>query len=386
MTPSSIFDSEDRRRRADLAVVVLFLAAVTLPGIGLLLGVDRATVSEIERRELAKLPEPPARLAALPDWAAGLQRYFEDHFALRDRFLHWQASLLWYALRTTASATAIAGKHGWLFYADDGGLEDYVGARPFTEEELDQWQQTIERTDAWLRQRGIHYLFVIAPDKHAVYPEKMPDTLRRMHAASRADQLIARLRARGSTVPVLDLRPVLFAAKASGPLYHLYDTHWNDRGALVGYRAIAEVLRRWYPDLQPLSRADFAESREVSSGDRTTLLGLVDPGKATMPGLVPRRAWSWRTVAPDKPDPYEEDGWIVTEIPGSSLPRAVVFRDSFASRLIPYLSEHFRRAVYVWQKGFSPKVVKDEHPDVVIQEMVGRHFVTDWPQPNPESG
>ena len=75
----------------------------------------------------------------------------------------------------------------------------------------------------------------------------------------------------------------------------------------------------------------------------------------------------------------------MTEITGSALPRALIFRDSFASRLIPYLSAHFSRAVYVWQKGFSAKAVEDEHPDVVIQEMVGGHLVTDFPQPNPES-
>jgi alginate O-acetyltransferase complex protein AlgJ len=64
----------------------------------------------------------------------------------------------------------------------------------------------------------------------------------------------------------------------------------------------------------------------------------------------------------------------VTEIPGSEAPRAVVFRDSFTSRLIPYLSEHFSRAVYLWQNDVDPSVVLKERPAVVIHEIVGRHL------------
>ena len=72
---------------------------------------------------------------------------------------------------------------------------------------------------------------------------------------------------------------------------------------------------------------------------------------------------------------------MVTEIAGSSLPRAVVFRDSFASRLVPFLSEHFSRAVYLWQNDFDPEIVLRERPDVVIQEIAGRHLYVYTPSP-----
>ena len=58
-----------------------------------------------------------------------------------------------------------------------------------------------------------------------------------------------------------------------------------------------------------------------------------------------------------------------------------MFRDSFASRLIPYLSEHFSRILYQWQNDFDPELIRREHPDVVIQEMVGRHLVNFVPTP-----
>ena len=79
--------------------------------------------------------------------------------------------------------------------------------------------------------------------------------------------------------------------------------------------------------------------------------------------------------------PSAEEGRLVTEIPGASLPRAVIFRDSFASRLAPYLSEHFSRAVYLWQNDFDSDAIEREHPDVVIQEIVSRHLYVFSPSP-----
>jgi len=356
-----------------VAVVILFMTIIAAPGTALLLGVDRGSISEAEMRELAPPPAWPQSRQAIAAWPSAFEKYFEDHFGFRARLIHWQASLLWRGLRTSASDTVIAGTDGWLYYADDGGMEDYVETTPFTDPQLAEWQRTLEANRAWLHARGIPYLFVVAPDKQMVYPEHMPSSLHRLRQDYHADQLIAYLHAH-STMEVLDLRPAIVDAKDGELLYHLYDTHWNDRGGLVGYTAIVRRLQQWLPDVRPLARADFDEVPGVPSGDKTTMLGLVDPGKVSMPGLVPKGGQRWRIVEPAHPDPYGEDGRLVTEISDRSLPRVVMFRDSFGGRLIPYLSAHFSRAVYLWQNNFEQAVIEAERPTVVIQEMVGRHL------------
>ena len=65
---------------------------------------------------------------------------------------------------------------------------------------------------------------------------------------------------------------------------------------------------------------------------------------------------------------------LVTEIPGSNLPRAVFFRDSFTSAMIPFLAEHFSRAVFLWEYDVNPEIIATERPQVVIQQIVGRHL------------
>jgi hypothetical protein len=45
-----------------------------------------------------------------------------------------------------------------------------------------------------------------------------------------------------------------------------------------------------------------------------------------------------------------------------------MLRDSFTSHLAPFVSEHFRRAVYLWQRSFDYEAIERERPDVVIEE------------------
>ena len=58
-----------------------------------------------------------------------------------------------------------------------------------------------------------------------------------------------------------------------------------------------------------------------------------------------------------------------------------MFRDSFATWLIPLLSEHFQRIVYSWQYTMERGLVEREHPDVVIQEMAER-VLMNWDVPD----
>jgi hypothetical protein len=369
-----------RSRGGNLLLAATFLAIIAAPGLGLLLRADRTQISEAEMRRLADFPEWSWQREAMATWPDRFQRYFNDRFAFRNALIRLQSGILWHGLHTSSTDTVIAGKGDWLFYADDGGIQDYVQAEPFTEHELQQWQRTLERMRDWLASRGTRFLFVLAPDKQMIYPELMPASLRRLHDSYRADQFLAYMRAH-STVEIVDLRPAILAAKPYELLYHRYDTHWNDRGALIGYQQIAARLHQWFPAIHPLQRADFVTSPAAPSGDKTTMLDLVDERKAAMPGLVPRRGWSSTVVFPVNPDPYGEDGTVVTEArPGTGL-RALMFRDSFAGRLIPFLSEHFSRILYQWQNNFDPDLVRQEHPDVVIQEMVGRHLMTFVPTP-----
>jgi alginate O-acetyltransferase complex protein AlgJ len=357
-------------------VIVAFVATIAVPGLATLAAIDRPT-SRNENRELAAFPPVPTDLPSLRAFPDAFTRYFEDNFSFRAHLVKWQAAFRFQQLRVSPSPTVIAGRDGWLFYADDGAVEDFSDARPFTDAELEAWRLTLEHTRDWLADRGIRYVFVIAPDKHVVYPELMPATLHRLHDDSRIDQLVQFLRQR-SSVTVLDLRPALHAARGGDRLYHRTDTHWNDVGAWVGYEQIIDSLG--ISGMRPLPRSAFDERRVVTPGmDLAGMIGLKDVLTEDDLVLVPRQPRAARVIEPAHADASLMYDRVVTEQANRALPRAVVFRDSFASALIPFLSEHFSRAVYLWQNNFDPATIETEHPDVVIQEWVGRHLGNQWP-------
>ena len=373
--------SGDTTFHAFNAVLVgLFVVIISLPLAANLAGRDGAD-AQAENRDLAPMPRFDRSLTSIVDYTSALGRWFEDHFGFRATLVRWYAESRFFWLDVSPSSAVIKGRDPWLFYADDGGVEDYTNEAPLSAAELEDWRETLVRTRDWLQARGIAYVFTMPPDKHVVYPEGMPPTLRRVNSVSRADQIDAVCRRIG--IAAVDVRPALAAAKAGERIYFETDTHWNDRGAFVAYRQIIGAVRAQVPTVPAAwSRDDFEPAERVVEGqDLARMIGLMRVLHEVDLTLVPKRVRRAQVVEPPGAAPIAEEGRLVTEIAGSPLPRAVIFRDSFASRLVPFLSEHFSRAVYLWQNDFDPEAVESEHPDVVIQEIVGRHLYGYTPSP-----
>lgn len=362
-----------------LPVVLVFLVTIAAP-LAINVGGGDGGDAVAENRELAAFPRLDGTLNSAADYAADFSRWFEDHFGLRSTLVRWYGESRLFLLGVSPSASVHKGSNGWFFYADDKATEDYVSADPLTPEALMNWRTEIAKAQAWLRVRRIGYVFTIAPDKHAVYPEEMPAAIKRVGAMSRTDQLYGNL---GDLGALVDLRPALDAAKARERIYFKTDTHWNDRGAQAAYETIVNAARAQVPSIPPpWTRADFEPTvRVAEAGDLAGMMGLRRVLKEEDLSLAPRRARLARVIEPAGAGKLAEVGRLVTEIPGSTLPRAVIFRDSFASRLVPFLSEHFSRAVYLWQNDFDAQVIEEEHPDIVIQEIVGRHLYGFIPSP-----
>jgi alginate O-acetyltransferase complex protein AlgJ len=356
-----------------------FVAVIALPLAANLTGFDGADPGA-ENRELAPFPQFDGTLKSLAEYPTTLSAWFDDHFGFRSMLVRWYGESRLFVLGVSPSTAVVKGRDGWFFYGDDNAVEDYALVEPMTPEALANWRAAVTRARHWLGARRIAYVFTIAPDKHVIYGEEMPPTLARVGDVSRADQLFTTLQDTGLAV---DVRPSLFDAKSRERIYQQTDTHWNDRGALVAYQRIIEAVRARVPATPPVwTRDDFEPVDRVVEGfDLAAMMGLKRVLHEVDLTLVPRRPRRARVVEPAGAAPTDEEGRLVTEIDDPRLPRAVIFRDSFVSRLVPFMSEHFSRAVYLWQNDFDATVVEQEHPDVVIQEIVGRHLYGFIPSP-----
>jgi hypothetical protein len=338
---------------------VLFLVVIYTPLAVNLAGVDGG--------------DPQTENRALAAWDEGVFTWFADHFGLRSSLVRLNSAVRYLGLGESPSPSVIRGRDGWLYYGESDAVEDFISRTPLTAGEVEAWTKTVVRSRDWLRARGAAYVFTIAPDKHVVYPEHMPASLRPVSPSRRMDQVLDAVAGTGVAV---DLRPAIETAKARERVYHLTDSHWNARGALVAYQEIVAAVRAQDPAVPPAwKRSDFEPAERQTGGlDLARMIGLNRSLLETDLMLVPKRPRLAKVLDPPGADFSSQAGRLVTAIPDSDLPRAVVFRDSFTTALVPFLAEHFSRAVFLWQKDFVPEQVIEEGADVVIYEIAGRQL------------
>jgi alginate O-acetyltransferase complex protein AlgJ len=368
----------DRLRvRSDTILVIVFLIAICLPAADVLLDLDPTRLSE--KRRLA--PSPPVRLSRPLEvsYTAAFESWWNDNFGFRRSLVvGYSRALL--ALGVSPTPSVILGRSGWLFFAGDEALASYRAVQPFTEAELAAWQRRIEARRDWLAERGIHFLVVIAPNKETIYPEFMPVSLNRVRPVTRLDQLVTYMRAH-SSVAMVDPRDALRSAKAEGIVYLRTDTHWNDVGAWLLHREILMGLRQWYPQLEPIAAGAFVPFiRKGWSGDLATMLGVDGRLSEDKLELAPRNGRAARVADPGARPEDSQRKLSAAERGEPSLPRAVMFHDSFGLSLQPFLAESFSRIVFSsgptnWRGNFDAALVERERPAVVIQEIAERFAV-----------
>jgi alginate O-acetyltransferase complex protein AlgJ len=394
LRPSEIYrkpaDEPARTNRwQDRALIVVFLISIALPLTAMICRVDSTFVLE-ENRTLASRPQLALSLQSLGEFPAKFEAYFNDQFGFRRRLIHWQNFIKVAALGVSPSAKVVLGRDDWL-YCRDLELDCYRAIKPFRPKVLEQWRRQLESRRDWLAARSIPYLVVIAPNKSTIYPEHMLAVYNKVEPRSRLDQLVEHLKARSSVV-VVDLREPLFAEKSKHEVFHRTDSHWNNRGAYVGYMAIIEALAQWFPDLKATPRSEFPEVEFHERGmDLALIMAMRDyfkyketflDMKITGPKLAHQVHESPNPNDPPLKPGRNGENFVYVQ-PNPKLPRAVMFRDSFCIGMMPLLSDHFRRIVYCWQYVFDYELVERERPDVVIQELVERVIMEDSLPNNP---
>ncbi len=373
------------------ALCLIFVLCICLPFADSMLGLDRSAVLS-ENRQLATLPSLSAstttvlqRPTSLGAWMwlfdeataypAAFTRYFNDRFGFR-RFLvrtHGRLVLLGWPV----NGEVIVGRQGWLFLGETRARESYQAGSLFTAQELANWQDELERRRDWLAAQGSDYLLVIAPEKSTIYPEFMPANVPRIGQQTRLDQLVKYL-AENSNLQVVDLRKALMQAKSQRPTHYRTDTHWNDWGAFIAYQRILTTLTERHSNIQPKNATDYIfREQDTSGGDLAGMLALKDllSDQAIMAeAVVLARAQQADTGIAPLPNVPAWNQPEAKEVPDLDAPTAIMFRDSFGSTLIPFLSEHFRRILYLHQYSLDEKAVLRERPTIVIQEMAEREL------------
>ena len=271
------------------------------------------------------------------------------------------------------------GRDGWLFLI--GGSNEVLGLYQRTPAwwwRLRAWQRLIERRAARCEALGARFLQVIVPEKLTVMPDRCSRPLVDP-GRSPGRRLALRMASSPHTAALLDLTGPL-AAAAQEDIYHRTDSHWNYRGALIGYDAICAALgARPEGDLLDRPFQDIELTLDLGSK-------LTSPAaEAVRVYTTMRRArqsWVNEIIAAHREGrsrraPTGGSHAVYRNEAADADPRRVLlFGDSCAHydpfALTGMLAETFLEIQFVWSSRIDWRLIEQVRPDIVIGEIAER--------------
>lgn len=348
-----------------LFFILLCLLLCLIPSVGMLFF---PTTQTTENRAMAEPPRLVSQEGILNrGFFSDFEAYFNEHAALRNQLVYTDALLQTTVFHQSNVSGVIAGTDGWLYYAST--LADYLGTDPLSDRDIWNLANNLQIVSQYLEARQVDFVFTIAPNKNSLYDEHMPYYASHIADPRRNAQRLAPELAQ-LEVPYLDL----FAAFEAQDevLYLLRDSHWNNKGACLAYNAIMDSLQL------PHATYDQTEPRVTHTelGDLNKMLysfyGQPEPNYDY--GLT-------QTYTFDKEGATVEDGWLVSRNPAGSG-TLLMFRDSFANTLIPFLSNEFQTACYSKGEPHAlERYLQNAQPDCVVIEKVERNIANYLEQP-----
>ncbi|MGU3492674.1 alginate O-acetyltransferase AlgX-related protein [Xanthobacteraceae bacterium A53D] len=342
---------------------VVFVALLSLPTIGLF---------------TPDLPAPVRMNVAVPaGWwiraAEKLDPFINDNYGMRGVFMAGHATY-GRAMKASRNRPVLIGRNDRMFYTGEQAMDQTLG-KVFRKAPIDQFVQVTSRMQELLAKSGARLVVAVPPNGQSVYTEDLPEwAAHEMRRPTEYDHVAKALPEAG--VPFVDLRKPLIDAKAGGPVYYRTDTHWNHRGALIGFNAVlgaaglpgavipendalGPIFERGTGDLSRF----LGDVREKGDTDYQSIGPMIRPkGLTPITGVMP-------PAAPN--DPFEPYAFET----GHAGPRILVIGDSFsqffwqgplAAVSSAYGWMHHRSCKFDWS------AIERFKPDIVIYAPVER--------------
>ena len=342
-------------KKGKLIYCILFFAICLCPSLGML--VTKQETSS-ENRQLSEFPSPKTEEGKINvEWLSQAGDYFQEHFAFRNELVTGNALLHGRLLETSTADGVIQGKNGWLYYKDS--LNDYLGQDLLSDRSLFNIAHMLSMTQQALEEKGVNFLFTIAPNKNSLYGDNMPyyDKLKVSDQTNR-ENLESWLTT--EKVAYADLYQALM--EENEVLYHARDSHWNNKGAALAADVLMDALGK---DHDSYEGESYTVRRDYT-GDLDTM-------------LYPLASTADDEIYYDKETTYA----TVEEIQSNFDPRIttvnpvkegslVMYRDSFGNALLPYMADAYANAYFSRGIPYQLMDVETHSADTVIIERAER--------------
>lgn len=350
-------------------LILMFILFLLYPSIATLIEIspDRYTVLP-SRKKL-----PTLENNNVFKYFSDFDNYFSEKFNGRSMYYRFLSRLKYNVLGTSAKReSVVVGKDGFLFLGNKASniIDETIGLDLFSDKEIVRIKKRMLQALHWMKKRDIKFYVVAGPNKHTIYPEKLPFEVN-AEQGTKIDQ-IAGIVNDIENATWIELRERLIEAKKHGLLYHKTDTHWNKFGGYFAYRQIMDMLNEDFPgEFKPMPLAYMERY-----GDEKTVFGLTRmldyPIHETTNDVRVLNVRSKEQAKELNIKNRRKDAEVRFKAPKKKR-KAVVIRDSYSIALIDFLREHFEEVVFVWTGKLNRDIILKEDPDIVIYQVVERN-------------
>ncbi len=339
--------------------ISIFFIVCLIPLLTMLIPADNDanTANEAARSTLSVKDENGnLNLSYLSD----LSDTFDNSFGLRDKMISAYHKCIATIFGESAEDKVILGKDGWLFYTET--LDDYQRTNKMTDRELYSVSRTVELIDEYFAEKGVEFIFTVAPNKNSLYGDMMPSYYKKGEGLSNGEALSQILK--DSEVTYVDLLKLF--RNENKVLYMKTDSHWTTEGAGLAADAILKAAEKE-------NQAYYGSDTVMADTEYGDLYKMIYPSlENDEKDVVYTQEFSYAYRSPMR---SAEDNFIRTECVEKDG-NLFVFRDSFGNALYPFLADAYGKSTFCRLNPYNLALAENEGADTVIIEIVERNL--DW--------
>gem|GEM_PF-2097524 len=299
--------------------------------------------------------------------------WYRTGFSFREELLDIYKVIKTDLLKTQVYPNKVlVGSDDWLFTGDNfnGSFSELLGLSRLPDPDIKALGNIIQNTQSWCEKRGILYVFMPIKGKAGFYQDKI--LYRKSNLPTTLGMLTDELRARG--VLVVDSRAELEKHRDK-QLYFKQDSHWNGQGAWIAYNQLMDTLQQHFPGIFRLGEDDvFADTVYPGDNDLARLINRPSlyPSVYVKPKSSTAVRINNRLTVPDDYVYVAKSNYEFRFRNDLRKLKSLVFRDSYFVHMEPLFLQSFGESVEIWSRIPDTTLIRQEQPDVVIQQISER--------------
>ena len=323
-----------------------------------------------ENRALAVFPE--FNVNQLDKFPHEFDTYLDDNYTFRAPFLGLYHDLKFRMGISPNRNDVLIGTNGHFFMAQKD-QKVFIGKYDYTTERLDSMISIWEIREEYLKSKNIPFYWLVAPNKHHVYPEYLPIGYREKNR-NRTLALEERFNKRFPSKLIYPL-DVMLEHREKQDAYFKQDNHWSNKGAFIAYEELMKTLKKDFPALKML-KYQSVQWKQVNKDNGNLLNFLGKEGQLSELVYVPEFPHSAAVevqkfeLKPSEGFPYSWDYEIRYKNENAlNKKKVLIIRDSFGGFIMPFLNETFSETLYIfdgWKYGVNKEIIDLFQPDIIL--------------------